>query len=641
MVKNEDINIVLVGEDTIYVTHGSTYYELGAVAAHIPSNTMLEVTVIGDANPNQIGTQEVIYRAEFEEGYNEKKRTIVVYERIPPRIMFKPGYDSENPWPYATSISETDVRSFISAVDAKGQDITADVSMNYYDPVNHNEVTLDFLDVDTINDQIRVLYRVLDDAGNSATPLECIIKIAPTSKPIITLEGKTNMEMDVYDTYIEPGYSAVDALGRDISHLVIPTVDGQNLSLVQDKLTDKPGIKVIKYEATDEWDGTSFVERTLYVSSEKNPTIVLAVDNVEVDRGYYIDKNYFAQLVSVVDYVDGHKLVNQVEIDMSTLDTSEHGVYDVKFNVTNSIGLDAPEKVMKVYVINQTEAKHLLYPEQTDREIDYDEDYTKERLLKGVVFRDYKNTVISNDDIEVDMQDINLKGPGTYNLYYRALDFTGLKTRWIEAVIVKKNTAKPVIINDVPTEIIGVNTPYTTAIALTGVHGLTYQGVDISSYLSADLDNLDVSTVGTYSVTYSLENPINLVSADTVQRTIEVTDPSGLALYNSQEVVMVPLNAVITDEEKREGVKLIDGDGAELPADNLVVEDNIDTSVAGEYEIVYSYSMGDYSLNPVTRQVVVTEGMSESNFVSYSVGENQDEVAVYRSENGEDYIKVD
>lgn len=527
MALNTDINIIQVGEDILTLDLGQDYIELGAVAVHTPSGEMLEVSVIGSIDTGTYGDQYITYRAEYKGDYNEKIRQVVIRDTVPPVIVLKEGYGENIYWPYGTSITEEDVVSFVDATDNVDGDMSGNLAISYFDPETGIEVELSFLDIDRINHRIKVRYEVVDGSGNAAVPLECFVNIKPSIAPTITLSGSTNLELDVYEVYIEPGYTATDALGEDISHRIIATVNGESLNLVQDTITNAPGIKIINYEVTDQWGNTTSATRTLYIASEKNPVIVLLVDTVEIERGYSVDDSYFYKLISVVDYVDGHKLVHDVVVDSSALNTSEHGGYDITFNVTNSIGLSSKEEIMRVDVVNKTEAIHTLYPDLVTRDIDFDEVYTKDMLLAGVIFRDYKNNVISKENIEVDMQDIDLKGPGTYILYYRAEDFTGLKTRWIEATVVKRDTTKPTIINANPTETVEVNSVYTTAMALTGVTGLTHDGVDISSNLVVDMTALDTATVGTYDIVYSLENPFNGVNADVVTRAVTVVDPNG------------------------------------------------------------------------------------------------------------------
>lgn len=638
---SNDINIVLIGKDNISIGYGEPYQEYGAVAKHDPSDTMLNVKIIDTVDPNLLGVQEVTYRAEFGSDYNEIKRSVLVKAIVPPRIIFKDGFGPESPWLHQTPITEDDVRGFVIATNGSGDDITPNIKMLYYDPSTNTEVTLGFLDTDTINSRIRVVYQVADSDGNYAIPLECTIKVAPVEETILALSGTSEINLEVYEAFLEPGYSAIDALGADITHQVLVTVDGQNISLVQDTLTDQPGIKIVKYNVTDQWGRHYEEERILNIASDKHPKLILFSDNIEIDRNYYVNESFFRPLVSVLDYVDGHKLSNEIEIDIKGLDVFQHGEYEVKFNVTNSIGLSAPEEIMKVLVINKTEAIHRLELGATDRTIDYDETYTKDRLLSGVTFRDYKDNLIPSEDIEVDMRDINLKGPGEYQLYYRAMDYTGLNTRWIEATVLKTNTAQPVIINATPTEVIGVNAIYTKSDALNGVNGLTYDGIDISDHLAADIDSLDTSTVGIYDVTYTLINPVNNVHADSETRSVEVTDPAGSMLYNNIEVLMVPVNTDISGLDMTEGIAAIDGQGSNLPLDNLVVNENIDMAVPGEYDITYSMSMGDYQLNPVIRKFIVTDEIDPMKFVTYDVGENQDGVSIYKSENGIDYTKME
>lgn len=102
---------------------------------------------------------------------------------------------------------------------------------------------------------------------------------------------------------------------------------------------------------------------------------------------------------------------------------------------------------------------------------------------------------------------------------------------------------------------------------------------------------------------------------------------------------MVNIGTVLTADEKLSGVNVYDDQGIEQTA-QIEFQDNIQPYIAGEYTIIYTCSLVGYELNTVYRTVIVKDEIPIARFIDYSVDENQDEVAIYRSENNEDYIRI-
>lgn len=103
---------------------------------------------------------------------------------------------------------------------------------------------------------------------------------------------------------------------------------------------------------------------------------------------------------------------------------------------------------------------------------------------------------------------------------------------------------------------------------------------------------------------------------------------------------MIATGTLLTPEEKLAGVGVYDSEGAEQPSAEIEFEDNIQPYIPGEYTISYTCSMAGYELNTVYRTIIVKDSIPPVRFIDYSVDENCDEIAIYRSENNEDYIRI-
>ena len=125
---------------------------------------------------------------------------------------------------------------------------------------------------------------------------------------------------------------------------------------------------------------------------------------------------------------------------------------------------------------------------------------------------------------------------------------------------------------------------------------------DITSSI-VTVNNVDIYTVGTYSVTYNVSDAAGN-SADEVTRTVnitpDVTKPvitiTGGDIAHEQGTSYTDLGATALDN--------IDGDITSL----ILVENNVDSDTAGTYTVIYSVS--DSSGNAAdqkTRTVVVSD----------------------------------
>ena len=90
--------------------------------------------------------------------------------------------------------------------------------------------------------------------------------------PVITLIGPLEVFFDVNAAYVEFGYKATDASGRDISDSVICDLSALNMS--------RSGSYQISYIAVDRLGRKSAaVYRTVHVGIGQSPVITIAGDN--------------------------------------------------------------------------------------------------------------------------------------------------------------------------------------------------------------------------------------------------------------------------------------------------------------------------------------------------------------------------
>lgn len=78
----------------------------------------------------------------------------------------------------------------------------------------------------------------------------------PTSSPVITLHGKTVISLYEGETYYDPGYSAFDSLGTNIT---------ANVNVSGNVNTSVVGTYYVTYKVTDRYGNSNAATRTIYV----------------------------------------------------------------------------------------------------------------------------------------------------------------------------------------------------------------------------------------------------------------------------------------------------------------------------------------------------------------------------------------
>jgi hypothetical protein len=159
--------------------------------------------------------------------------------------------------------------------------------------------------------------------------------------PVITLVGDAIVEIEIGDTYIDAGATALDDVDGDITDQIIVN------NLVN---SDIVGSYQVTYNVNDSSENSaSEVTRTVNVVDTTDPVITLVgadPQTIEVGTAY-------SELgATASDNYDGD-ITGIIVIDSSTVDTSTVGTYTVTYNVTDANGNSATEVTRTVNVIEK------------------------------------------------------------------------------------------------------------------------------------------------------------------------------------------------------------------------------------------------------------------------------------------------
>lgn len=158
--------------------------------------------------------------------------------------------------------------------------------------------------------------------------------------PVITLIGPLEVFFDVNAAYVEFGYKATDASGRDISDSVICDLSALNMS--------RSGSYQISYIAVDRLGKKSAaVYRTVHVGIGQAPVITIAGDNPVI---LALNSEFTPPSATAVSSDGNTDLSESVVVNAEAVDTSVPGTYSVYYTVSDTGGLSTTE-ILTVYVL--------------------------------------------------------------------------------------------------------------------------------------------------------------------------------------------------------------------------------------------------------------------------------------------------
>ena len=158
--------------------------------------------------------------------------------------------------------------------------------------------------------------------------------------PVITLIGPLEVFFDVNAAYVEFGYKATDASGRDISDSVICDLSDLNMS--------RSGSYQISYIAVDRLGRKSAaVYRTVHVGIGQSPVITIAGDNPVI---LALNSEFTPPSATAVSSDGNTDLSESVVVNAEAVDTSVPGTYSVYYTVSDTGGLSTTE-ILTVYVL--------------------------------------------------------------------------------------------------------------------------------------------------------------------------------------------------------------------------------------------------------------------------------------------------
>ncbi|HAB8811053.1 TPA_asm: DUF5011 domain-containing protein [Listeria monocytogenes] len=229
------------------------------------------------------------------------------------------------------------------------------------------------------------------------------------------------------------------------------------------------------------------------------PTI--AASNQEVSIGSPFNP---ADYATASDKEDGD-ITNAIQIIANNVNLNEEGTYHITYQVSDSKGATA-EKTISITVVNDR-------PEiiATNQIVSLGDVFNP---LEGVSAKDKEDGDLTAS-IHVVSSNVDTSVEGTYQVTYSVVDSHGKAAQEVTIQVTVENDLPVLTASDQVIPVDGVFNP------LDGVTATDKQDGDITSAIQVTYNDVDMTTSGTYSVTYEVTDKNGGKVAKTVVITVE------------------------------------------------------------------------------------------------------------------------
>ena len=559
--------IILIGDVSVSLELSSTYTDSGATATDNFDGSLTEsIVTISDVDTSVIGEYTVTYSVTDAAGNaaDQVIRTVTMTPDVTPPVISLVGF---------TSISH-EVGTSYSDAGATATDNTDGLLTERI--VTVSNVNASVIGVYTVS------YNVSDASGNTAIAVTRTVVVQDTGAPVITLLGDASITLEVGDTFIDAGATAIDAVDGGLTDKIVVTgaVD-----------TSSVGLYTLTYNVSDNSGNVaSAVTREIAVQDTGVPVLTLLGDaNVTLEFGVtYLDKGAVAS-----DNNDGD--ITALIVTTSSVDTQSIGTYAVTYNVSDAAGNAATTITRSVTVIDVKLPIIIVVGAQS-----ISLELGTEYIDAGAVALDDVDGDITSSITTVNPVDVNTGS--TYTITYNVTDaFGNLAITKSRTVVITTDSTIPVI------TLLGEAT-----VSLEQGAGYNDAGARASDVIDGEITSsiitvnpVDVSTVGTYKVSYNVSDAQGnsaLEVVRTVTVTADVTKPLITLLGDASMTLEV---GDIYIDSGAKATDLVD-DNQTLTA-NIMVTGVVNTSAVGTY--ILTYSVNDLAGNTaqITRTVSVVD----------------------------------
>ena len=361
----------------------------------------------------------------------------------------------------------------------------------------------------------------------------------------------------------------------------------------------------------DDSEGNSATEvtRTVDVVDTTLPVITLVGANPQVIEVF---SGYVELGATALDNYDGD-IFGSIVIDASAVNTSVVGSYSVTYDVTDANGNAAIQVTRTVDVVDTTMPVITLVGANP------------QVIEVGTAYSELGATALDNYDgdisgsIVIDATAVNTVVVGSYSVTYDVTDANGNNAVQVTRTVDVVDTTLPVItLVGADPQVIEVGTAHSE---LGATAADNYDG-DISGSIVIDATAVNTAVVGSYSVTYDVDDSEGN-SAVQVTRTVDVVDTtiSVITLIGPDPLVIEGGGAYAEF-----GATALDNYDGDLTGSIVIDASAVNIAVVGSYSV--TYDMVDTNGNPAVQVVRTVDVVDTTLPVITLIGANPQTIEV-------------
>jgi hypothetical protein len=591
---SEAPTITLSGDEKVTIEVGETYTDEGATATDdVDGDLTDEIDITNNVDEDVIGTYYVTYNVSDASGNDaeEVKRTVYVVDEKVPLISLLGNKE------VTIEVGSTYADAGATAVDN-------------YDGV----ITDDIVTVNNVNDDVigtyYVIYNVTDSEGNKALEVVRTVNVVDTTNPVISLNGESNLTIEVGSAYTDAGATATDNYDEVITDKIVT---------VNNVINDKVGTYTVTYNVTDnKGNKAQEVVRTVHVVDTTKPVISLASGSDEaviLELGNTYEEPGF----TATDNYDNDITKNVVIT--STLNPNVIGTYTITYNVIDAFGNVANTVKRIVNVVDTT--KPVVKLIDGDKTVEVNTPFVdpgvtitdnSNESLKAILTVYYSRTGADSTWVAAPNNKVDTTKLGKYAIWYGAKDSSNNSASSVRRYVTVVDTTKPVVKLIDGDKTVEVNTPFVdpgvtitdnSNESLKAILTVYYSrtGAD-STWVAAPNNKVDTTKLGKYAIWYGAKDSSNN-SASSVRRYVTVVDttkPVISLIGGSDEAVILELGN--TYEEP--GFTVMDNYDNDI-TNKVVITSNINPNVVGTYTVTYTATDSSGNIATLTRTVIVRD----------------------------------
>src|SRR5690625_3684611 len=614
------------GEKEIEVEYGSKF-DMPKVTAtdNFDKDVNPELTITNEKgkevsfDTKNLGTYTFTYSATDKAG-NEADEIVITVEVVdttPPVIEYNGELNLEVSYGSSFEIPTVNV------TDNADKDLKATLVIK-----DENDEVVKAKDFDTkeIN-TYTFTYSAKDHSGNKADDLVITVAVVDTEAPVIDYDGDEVIAIEYGEDFAIPTVKVTDNVDKNVKATATIHDEDGNVVKAQDIDTTIPATYTVTYEAVDKAGNKAepvivtmkvrpHIDTTppvIHYDGEKELTIEHGEDFVLPTPTATDDFDLDVVVITTIHDEDGEI------VELDEIDTTKPAVYTVTFEAKDKAGNKAEKITITIEVLEyvDTVAPVIEYDGDLEIEVVYGSSFDIPTVkVTDNIDEDLEATLVitdENGDV-VKEKDFDTKTSGTYTFTYSVKDNSGNKADNLVITVVVGDfvdTEPPVInYNGKTSFTVKYDGTFTvpTLTATDNVDGKIDTVLTITNPNGDVVGELDTTVAGTHTLTYVAEdsagNKTELAMHVTVEDYVDTVAP--VIEYNGDDPIVLEFGSEFTVPS----VKVTENYDSnpiythELKDEAGNVISNIDTTIAGNYSLIYTAT--DASGNTTQKTIAIT-----------------------------------